>query len=105
MTANRSPRVDQPRIGFARVKPVRRVSGKDIGESPAPAPRESSSGPQPMQIALIEPIANSTRAITGPRQDRGGREACPAKANAARRAMFLVPAAALPAGTFRKWIG
>jgi hypothetical protein len=29
---------------------------------------------KPMQIALIEPIANSTRAITGLRQDRGGRK-------------------------------
>src|SRR5262249_23170566 len=30
--------------------------------------------PQRMQIALIEPIANSTRAITGLRQDRGERK-------------------------------
>jgi hypothetical protein len=48
-----------------------------------------------MQIALIEPIANSTRAITGLRQDKGGKETCPASGK--RRRIRNVPERAVQA--------
>ena len=80
----------RPWILVAHFVAIARWPGSAIGRLPTSAnlfgvgrdegrPNDNCSGKRPeaakrMQIALIEPIANSTRAVTGLRQDRGGRK-------------------------------